>query len=124
MIHRPILMSLLGWITIIVYGFGFLTVLIVWDSQSLAILAARDAIPLDLLRGGLIIECAALTAAGMGILRGLDWSRYVFVGVQVADELIDYLTGAHTRIGLAGAALLVATTIYLFRPAADEWFSQ
>jgi len=50
MIHRPILMSLLGWTTIIVYGFGFLTVLIVWDSQSLAILAARDAIPLDLLR--------------------------------------------------------------------------
>ena len=39
MIHRPILMSLLGWTTIIFYGFGFVTVLIVWDSQSLAMSA-------------------------------------------------------------------------------------
>jgi hypothetical protein len=124
MIHRPILMSLLGWTTIIFYGFAFLMVLIVWDRPSLAMLAAREAIPLDWLRGGLIVESAVLIAAGMGIQRGLDWSRYAFIAVHVADALIDYFTGAHTRIGPVGAVLVVATTIYLFRPAADDWFSQ
>lgn len=124
MIDRPILMGLLGWATIIIYGFAFLTVLVVWDRPSFAMLAAREGVPLDMIRGGLIIESAALIAAGMGILRGLDWSRYVFVGVHVADALIDYILGVHTRIGPVGAVLVIATTIYLFRPAADEWFTE
>jgi hypothetical protein len=123
MIHRPILVSLIGWTTVLIHGLLLVLVLIFWNRPSMAVLAHGGAMPLEWYKWGAVIEGAAMLTTGIGILKGLDWSRYLFVGVQIGRPLIDYVIESKIQTGPVDAVLIVAITIYLFRPAANDWFN-
>ena len=122
MFNRPILTSLLGWGLILLYGLAFMLLLVFWDRPELAHLATGYSMPLAWYKGGALVESFAMVIAGIGILKGLDWSRYLFVGVHIGDPLISYVVDSKIPIGPVYVAVVVTTTIYLFRPAASEWF--
>lgn len=71
---------------------------------------------------GLIGSIVALVCA-FGILKGLPWSRVLYVGWGVIGLIIGMFTSPFKSVLILGAAMLAVFAFFLFRPAADRCFA-
>jgi hypothetical protein len=69
--------------------------------------------------GGFVLD----VVCGYFMLRGRNWSRYVYVGWS-ALHLAILFPGSSTKFAMIpGVAILAVTAVYLFRPAANTFFA-
>lgn len=111
---RPRSVTVIGWLAIIM-GTG----------QMIVLYIGRHALATHYRENGAAMFSAAFLAAlilisGLVLLRGMNWARWLLVLVLGCSEIWSVL--AH-KGRVTGLLLLGVFVYYLFRPAANEFFS-
>ena len=132
---RPRSVTVISWLLIVKSVFCLIAGIGVVTSQDPRITEAMQATPLPVplqyafLFGGMIV----LFVSGVGMLKGFNWARILYVGwttLALATDItinpqklatIPGLTGVISGM-LMGGILFLIIVYFLFRPAANEWF--
>jgi hypothetical protein len=61
---------------------------------------------------------------GYGVLKGMNWSRLLYLGWTVLTTIFNLGTMPVTSIAILGIVLQLVLIFLLFRPAANAWFRQ
>jgi|SRR4029453_6258348 len=120
--QRPRLVSLLGWFFLVANLVVIAFILALWNEPELNELVEGMSMPAWWYKGEQLVIAAGGVVAGFGILKGLDWSRYLYVGVYAASMLIDYIIDEQLPDRPMMLLFPIATTILLFQPASNRWF--
>jgi hypothetical protein len=86
-------------------------------------LMAKTLLPIPLqyvlLYGGLLITIVA----GISILKGQNWGRFLYMVWHAIGFVIGIFTSPMKAAMIPGLVVFVVITFFLFRPKADEYFS-
>jgi cbb3-type cytochrome oxidase subunit 3 len=122
--ERPISLTIIGWFLIVTSAFGLLFVPVAFNNPMTTRIYAQSPLPVSAhlaigVLGGLIT-----VACGFGILKGFNWSRFVYIGWSLIGTAISLATLPVTSIIVLGLAFLAVIAFFLFRPAANAWFNR
>jgi len=120
--QRPRLLSVLGWFFLVGNLIVIAIILALWNHPALNAVADGLSMPSWWYKGEGLVLSAAMACAGFGILNGLDWSRYLYVGVHIVSMLFNYILDEQLPTRPVTLLFIIATTICLFLPASNEWF--
>lgn len=120
---RPTSLTIIGWFLIVIAGFTLVSQLTQQDNPALRQVLAESPLPAWFHLAFAILGCVAYAASGYGILKGLNWSRFLYVGWSVLATLFGFLTTPFTAILLFSLIFVLVIAFFLFRPAANEWFA-
>ncbi|MRW89056.1 hypothetical protein GJ699_03570 [Duganella sp. FT80W] len=85
-------------------------------------LLSRSVLPVSVQIALAYAGLAMSLACGIGMLKGFDWSRKVYVGWSVFGLLIGLFTSPMKLVLIPGALILALFAYFLFRPQANAWF--
>jgi len=84
---------------------------------------AKNLLPIPvqfaMLYGGLFITIVA----GIAMLKGMNWGRFLYVIWSVVGFLIGFTTSPMKAAMIPGLVVFGIFTFFLFRPKANEYFS-
>ena len=120
--QRPRFLSFLGWLLLAGNLVAIVVILVIWNHPGFNILLAEGSMPAWWYKGQGLALSAAMAAAGYGILKGLDWSRYLYIGVHAASMMFDYVIDEHLPDRPVALLFISATSTCLFLPASNRWF--
>ncbi|MDR3157921.1 MAG: hypothetical protein LBU11_02695 [Zoogloeaceae bacterium] len=63
-------------------------------------------------------------ASGIAMLKGRNWARFLYVIWRAVDIVIALLTSPMNMMLVFGVVFYLIITFFLFRPAANAYFSQ
>ena len=121
--HRPTSLTIIGWFLIVTSALGLFGMLFAISNPMTARIYAHSPLPLWVhlaigAAGGLIT-----IACGFGVLKGFNWSRFVYVGWSLIGFAISLATLPFMSFLLLGLVFFLVIVFFLFRPAAAAWFS-
>ena len=121
--QRPTSLTIIGWLLIVFGAFGLISQLTMQNNPAVQQMLAESPLPASAhLALGIIGGLVGL-ASGYGVLKGLNWSRYLYVGWGVIGMLISFLAVAFTSIMIISLIVFGVFAFFLFRPAANAWFT-
>lgn len=122
--QRPTSLTIIGWFLIVTAAFGVFGQITAQNNPIAQQLLAQSPLPawVHLIVG--IIGLVVAAACGYGVLKGLNWSRYLYVGWSLFGLVFSTLTIALTSIALLSLLFVAVIAFFLFRPAANAWFSE
>ena len=123
---RPTSVTVVAWLLIVANVFVlFCEVLWLNDPQMRALMANRSLLPVPvsyfMTFGGLSL----MIASGIGMLRGHNWARFLYVIWYVISFLISVITVTTSMITLRmipGYVVFLCFVFFLFRPKANQFF--
>lgn len=122
--ERPTSLTIIGWLLIVFAVFGLINQMMMGDNPvAQQMLAESQLSPSIHLAMGIIGALVSL-ASGYGILKGLNWSRFLYVGWGVLAVIISFVTTPFTSILLLSLMVIAIIAFFLFRPAANAWFAR
>jgi hypothetical protein len=121
--QRPTSLTIIGWFLIVIAAFGLISQLTMQNNPMAQQLLAESPLPAWFHMALGIVGAVVTAACGYGVLKGLNWSRYLYVGWSLIGLLIGYLTVPFTSITLLSVLFLAVFAFFLFRPAANGWFT-
>lgn len=121
--QRPTSLTIIGWLLIIIAAFGLISQLTMQGNPVAQQLLAESPMPAWFHLALGIVGAVVSATCGYGVLKGLNWSRYLYVGWSLIGLLIGYLTVPFTSIMLLSLLFLAVFAFFLFRPAANGWFT-
>jgi cbb3-type cytochrome oxidase subunit 3 len=122
--QRPVSLTIIGWFLIVTSGLGLLFLPMAFNNPMATRMYAQSPLPMSAhlaigAIGGLInIAC------GFGILKGVNWSRFAYIGWSLVGTAISLATLPATSFALLGLVFLAVIAFFLFRPAANAWFNR
>lgn len=122
--QRPVSLTVIGWFLIVTSGLGLLFMPFAFNNPMTTRIYAQSPLPVSAhltigVLGGLIT-----LACGFGILKGFNWSRFVYIGWSLIGTAISLATLPVTSIALLGLVFLAVIAFFLFRPTANAWFNR
>jgi hypothetical protein len=123
MAKRPVSLTILGWYLIVAALAGAASFWLLRDNPRIAAAIAATpvspAIQLTVAAIGVLVSAVS----GYGVLRGYEWSRWLYIGWMVLVTLYGILTApALLLIGL-NVVIVAIFAFFLFRRPAEDWFS-
>ncbi|MBB3764523.1 hypothetical protein [Sphingomicrobium lutaoense] len=120
--ERSTAMSVIGALFLIFGAWAIFGILMTSDSEAFAEVVAssslgREGVLATNILGGLITM-----ASGYGVLKGMNWSRYLWTGWSILALIIGLLTAPFSNLALVNLAIIALFAYYLFRPQANAWF--
>ncbi len=122
--QRPTSLTIIGWLLILFGAFGLISQLTMQNNPAVQQMLAESPLPPSAHLALGVIGGLVGIVSGFGILKGLNWSRYLYVGWGVIGLLISFLTMPFTSFLLLGLVMLGVFAFFLFRPAANAWFTR
>lgn len=120
--QRPTSLTIIGWLLIVTTVFGLVGQFVAQNNPVAQKLLAQSPLPawVHLIVGicGLIVTAAC----GYGVLKGLNWSRFLYIGWSIFGLLFGLMTMSFTSVALLGLLFVAVIAFFLFRPAANVWF--
>lgn len=120
--QRPTSLTIIAWLLIVFGVFGLISQLMMGDNPVVQKVLAESPLPSSVHMAMGIIGAVVSLASGYGILKGLNWSRYLYVGWSIVGLVFGLLTSPFTSIFLISVLFLAVFAFFLFRPAANAWF--
>jgi hypothetical protein len=121
--QRPTSLTIIGWFVLVMAGFGLVAQITARNNPMAQQMLAQSPLPawVHLLVGvaGIIVSAAC----GYGILKGLNWSRLLYIGWSLFSLVFGLLTVPFTSIALLGLLFVGVMAFFLFRPVANAWFT-
>ncbi|WP_260482714.1 hypothetical protein [Sphingomicrobium flavum] len=126
--ERPTSLTIIGWLLIVFGVWGMFSLVLLQVVPSAAD-AWNEAARFSTLSKTMLIAMNAVgglltVACGYGVLKGMDWSRLVYIGWSLLGLVIGFLTSPFTWAILASVAWIAVIAFFLFRPAANRWFGK
>lgn len=120
--NRPTSLTVIGWLLIVFGVWGVVAPFIMQGNPSydaaleMSGQSAQTVMIMNVV-GGIVSA-----VSGWGILKGLNWSRLLYIGYSVLGILYALATSPFTTMILVGLIFPAILAFFLFRPAADRWF--
>lgn len=119
---RPLSLTIIAWFLIISSAFGVFSTLTMFDNPVVAQMLERSPFSLGVHQAIGVVSAVINLACGYGILKGLNWSRYLYVAAGLLGLIFGLLTVPIISTLLLGAIFLAVISYFLFRPSGSAWF--
>ena len=116
-------MTIIGCLLIIFALLSLISLLSLLDDSVAGPLLAESPAPLAVHLGHAGLESFVSALCGYGILVGLNWSRFLYLGWEVISLLLVYVISPFTSVIGIGLIFVVIFAFFLFRPPANAWFA-
>ncbi len=122
--HRPTSLTIIGWFLIVTSAFGLLGMLRTINNPMVTRIYAHSPLPLSVHLAIGVAGALITIVCGFGVLKGFNWSRFVYVGWSLIGFAISFATIPVMSFVLLGLAFFLVMVFFLFRPAANDWFTR
>jgi len=120
--ERPISLTIIAWFLIVTSALGVLAMLAMQNNPMMEQVYAKSPLPVSAHIVIGVVGAFITIACGYGFLKGLNWSRFLYVGWSLIGFAITFLTMPVTSLIWLSVAFFAIICFFLFRPAANEWF--
>lgn len=121
--QRPTSLTIIGWLLIVFAAFGLISQLTMQNNPVAQQILAESPLPASVHIALGIVGALVSAASGYGILKGLNWSRFLYVGWSILGLAIALVTTPFTSILLISVVVIAIIAFFLFRSAANAWFA-
>lgn len=122
--QRPTSLTIIGWLLIVFGAFGVLGTLMLPNNPIATEMLKQSPLPLSAHVAIGVIGSLISIVCGYGVLKGLEWSRLVYVGWILISIAVALVSTPFSSLMLLGWLLQAVIIFFLFRPAASAWFGQ
>jgi hypothetical protein len=125
---RPTSITVVAWILILMGGVSLVTTTFVINSALINNPAAQELmskspIPIPVQYAMTYIGLLVMLVSGVAMLKGQNWGRWLYVVGTALGFLIGITTSPLKGAMIPGFVVFVVLTFFLFRPKANEYFS-
>ncbi len=130
--HRPGSVTFIAWLIIICGFFGLLStfafVLLAASNPGFKIqidaYLSQDPIPVPIQYGLFCFNICAPILCGIAMLAGKNWARMLYAGSSILGIGVSFFSPSSQNTAISGAIVTLIILFFLFRPAANRYFSQ
>ena len=120
---RPIALTIIGWMLIVMGIFAvFGTSANLKDPQVIEYMR-QSPLPLSFQYAILAVGVMIMTFSGLGILKGKNWARLLYVGWGLFSFLMSLAIGTMQASMIPGLIFFLVIAYFLFRQDAHSYFS-
>lgn len=121
---RPTSVSVISWFLIISGIISIAVSFYGFNNPITQELMAKNLLPISVQYALMFVGLVVTVVSGFAMLKGVNWSRKLYVGWSIVGLLIGLATSP-IKVGLIpGAVLLAIFAFFLFRPQANAYFTQ
>jgi hypothetical protein len=124
---RPTSITVIAWILIVMGGLSLITTTLtintVMDSPAARELISKSPIPVPVQYAMTYAVLLVMLVSGVAMLKGQNWGRWLYVVGTALGFLIGIMTSPVKEAMIPGFIVFVVVTFFLFRPKANEYFS-
>ena len=121
--QRPTSLTVIGWLLIVFGLFGLVGQMMGASNAAAQQMLAESPLPASVHMAMGLVGAIIGLACGYGVLKGLNWSRYLYIGWGIIALIFGLFTTPFTSILLLSVLILAVFAFFLFRPAANAWFT-
>jgi hypothetical protein len=123
MAKRPLPVTIIAWFLIVTSLFGLFSALTLPSNPAAKEMLASSPLSPGMHQAIGAISAAIAIACAVGMLKGLNWSRYAYVAVAVLGLLLNLATMRVTTFIVVGLLFIAVIAFFLFRSDANAWFT-
>jgi hypothetical protein len=120
--QRPNSLSVIGWVLIVFAAFGLIGTAMLPANPMAAELLSGSPLPLSAHIAIGAIGGAISLACGYGVLKGLAWSRLLYVAWCIVGIALSLYSLPFNSMMLVSWAIQAVIIFFLYRPEATAWF--
>lgn len=121
---RPISLSIIAWFLIVTAVISVVSGIFTLNNPAALEVLAKNPMPLPMQYGMMFVGLVVTLASGIGILKGYNWGRFLYLGWGVLGLIISALTSPMKMTLIPGLLFLVVISFLLFRPKATLFFTR
>jgi hypothetical protein len=120
---RPLSLTIIAWLLIVFTLFGLYGVATMGSNPLVMKMLDQMHISLRFEQAWGVAGAIVNLACAYGILKGLPWSRVLYVVWGVIGLVVAFYTSPIKAAVVIGLVVLVVISVFLFTNAANDWFS-
>ena len=128
---RPTSITVIAWILILMGGISLVTMTlmidkidkVMIDNPAARELISKSAISVPVQYAMTYVGLLIMLVSGVAMLKGQNWGRWLYVVGTAVGFLIGIITSPLKEAMIPGFVVFVVVTFFLFRPKANEYFS-
>jgi hypothetical protein len=120
---RPLSLTIIGWGLLISSAFSAFASLRMASNPVAMKMIAKTGVPLIFEQGWGIIGAVVIAACGYGILKGLPWSRVLYVAWSLLALVVTIFILPLISMLVLSVLFIIGITYFLYRPIANDWFA-
>jgi hypothetical protein len=120
--QRPLSLSIIGWFLIAGSLLGVFGMFVAMKNPIAVRIYAQSPLPISVHIAVGIVGTLITLLSGYGILKGLNWSRFLYIGQSALVFAFTFFTMPVTSVLLLSLLFFAAIVFFLFRPIANGWF--
>jgi succinate-acetate transporter protein len=121
---RPLSVSIIAWILIVTAGLALITTTLMINNPKVQELMGKSPIPVPLQYAMTYVGLAATIIAAVGMLKGCNWGRLLYVIYGAFGSLIGLITSPMKAAMIPSIVIFLLFIFLLFRPKANQYFSK
>lgn len=122
MTQRPLSITIISWILIVLAILGFAGTLLALSVPEGREVMEEGELPAEAHIAISFIGLAVLVTSGVGMLKGLNWARMLYVAWTGVSLLVGFLTTTAPATLIPPLVFFLVIVFFLFRPAANDYF--
>lgn len=122
--QRPTSLTIIGWLLIVFGVWGVIGQLALPYLPGAQEALAGSPLPASAHMAFGIVSALVSVVCGYGILKGLNWSRYLYMGFSALGIVFAFVTTPSAAVMVLSLAILALVAFFLFRAPANAWFTQ
>jgi hypothetical protein len=120
--QRPLSLTIIGWLLVVLSLFNLVGIAMMSSNPIMMKAAEQMHLSIAFLQIWSIIGTIVTLACAYGILKGLPWSRVLYVVWGVIGLVVSGYTSPMKATVVLGLVILVVISAFLFTNAANDWF--
>lgn len=120
---RPTSISVIAWILIVMGGISLITTTVMINNPMARELMGKSPIPISLQYAMSYLGLLIMIVSGIGMLKGRNWARFLYVIWSIAAFLIGITTSPMKAAMIPGLVVFLVVVFFIFRPKANAFFS-
>jgi hypothetical protein len=123
MTKRPLSISIIGWLLVVFSLFGLFGVFTMGSNPEVTRMLEKTGGSLMFQQIWGVISAVVTLICAYGILKGLPWSRVLYVGFGILGLAVAFFTSPMKSLLLVSLVFLVVIGAFLFSLKGNEWFA-
>ncbi|HEY7959322.1 MAG TPA: hypothetical protein VID20_04600 [Sphingomicrobium sp.] len=120
---RPLSLTIIGWLLIVLTLFGLYSILTMGSNPMAVKMLAQMHVTLLFQQVWGTINCVITLICAYGILKGLPWSRVLYLVWGVIGMGVAFYTSPIKSLIVFSIIILVVICAFLWTNNANDWFS-
>jgi hypothetical protein len=121
---RPTSLTVIAWIIIIGALFALYSSFTLTSNPYASRMLEQSPFPVSVHVGFSVLGAILTAIAGYGVLKGYPWSRWLYIGWSIVSLVFALVTVPIISVLVISVLFLIVVVFFLFRPAANDWFSR